>query len=84
MNEDLAVPTSKNESQSQETSTSSQSLFERNNLESNSYDDDDDDDDFRNGSHDDHLSSIDDLIAFVLQKIDSCEDVRLILVKNML
>lgn len=83
MNEVLTVPTFANESQSQETSTSSQSLFERNNLESNSYDDDNDDD-FRNGSHDDHLNSIDDLIAFVLQKIDSCEDLRLILVKNML
>jgi hypothetical protein len=58
-------------------STSTQSLFERSNLESISYDDDD----FRNGSHDNHLCSIDDLIAFVSQKFDNCEDLRLILVK---
>ena len=73
----MCHPTSVDESQFQETSTSSQSLFETSNLGSNSYDDDeDDDDDFRSGSHDDHLSTLDDLIASNLQEFDNYEDPR--------
>ena len=63
----MTMPTLVDESQSEEISTSSQSLFETNNWENNNYDDDDDDD-FRSGSHDDHLSSLDDSKLLLVHK----------------
>ena len=41
---------------------------------SNTYDDDDDDDDFRSGNHDDHLSTLDDLIPSGSQEFNSYVD----------
>jgi hypothetical protein len=59
---------STNEFQFQETSTSGQSLFKTNNMENNT------DDECINDSHDDHFSSLDDLIASNLQEFDSYGD----------
>lgn len=75
------MPTLANEFQCQETSTSSQGLFETNNLKSSTYDDGDDDD-FRNGSHDDLLSGLGDLIAYSLQEFDFMKTFVLILTKK--
>ena len=47
---------------------SNQGLFETSNLENITYDG------FKGCSHDDHLSSLDDLIAFSSPKNDSFED----------
>ena len=59
LNEVLTMPTSVDDSQFLKSSTSSPNLFETCNVESNIYTDDD----FRSGTYDDHLSSLDDLIA---------------------
>jgi hypothetical protein len=72
------MPTSTNESQIQEISTSRQTIIETSNLESDIYHDDD----FRSGSHDDHLSALDDLIAFGLQNFDRMKTLVLILAEN--
>ena len=50
-------------------------FLEISDLESNTYDDDD----FKSGNHDDHLSSLDDLIAY--EGFDIYEDLVLILAK---
>ena len=68
----VVVVASTDESQFQETSTSSQSLFETSNFKTNTCDDDG----FQNDSYDDHLSSLRDLITSGLQECDIYEDPR--------
>ena len=47
-------------------------------MESNTYEDDE----FKSGSHDDHLSSFDDLVAYGLQEFENYEDPHACSCKN--
>ena len=69
LSEVLTILASTNEPQIQETSISSQSFFETNNFKHNTYEDDE----LRSGSHDDHLSSLDDSRTYESQEFDNYE-----------
>ena len=74
----LTILASANEFQFQGTFASCQSLLETSNLKSNTHDEDD----FKSNGHDDHLSTLDDLIAYGSQEFDNYEDCRAYSPKN--